>query len=88
MCKDGPLLPIYFRTIYLSEKEKEAWDWYMEHSLIVTQFIFEGQPYGFGRLHEYVATTPEGFESNHDRGTWLEYNGTVCMDREELRYYV
>ena len=88
MFKGGPLLPINFKTENFSEKEKETWKWYTQHMSIVSIVILEGNSYGFSRLGKYKLITPMGTESECDRGTWLEYKGTLCVDKEELRYYV
>lgn len=88
MLKGGPLLPIDFKTIYFSEEERKCWYWYVKHPFIVALAIIDHVTYGFNRLGEYKLVTPMGTESKWCKGTWLEYEGTLCMDREELHYYV
>lgn len=85
MLKEGPLLPYYFETIYFNAREKEAWDWYTQ-TLAFTAF-FGDNLYGFNRLGEFRKVSYTNELTDCDRGRWVEYKGTLCVDREELRYY-
>lgn len=88
MLKGGPLLPYDFRVVEFSKEEKKAWDWYTRHRLIVSTVMFEGNLYGFNRLGQYRTITPIGIESECDRGTWIDDDSALYMNKEALRFYV
>ena len=86
MFKGGPLLPYDFSVVEFSKKEKKTWDWYI-HLTTVATAIFDERMYGFSRVHTFFEVLPAGIESKCNRGSWIEDDSALYMNKEALRFY-